>query len=82
MPHARPKTTEATGSGVFYNSSFCIHTVFPFRMESSSLHVGTLVRLTKVLRVSLTGLLGESMSARQWLQMGEARFATREDAED
>ena len=53
-----------------------------FRMESSSLHVGTLVRLTKVLRVSLTGLLGESMSARQWLQMGEARFATREDAED
>ena len=44
--------------------------------------LSTLVRLAKVLRVSVTELLGESMSARQWWQVGEARFATREDAED
>ncbi len=41
-----------------------------------------LVRLAKALRVSVTELLGESMSARQWWQVGEARFATREDAEN
>jgi transcriptional regulator with XRE-family HTH domain len=44
--------------------------------------LSTLVRLAKVLRVSVTELLGESMSARQWWQVGEVRFATREDAED
>ena len=44
--------------------------------------LSTLVRLAKVLRVSVTELLEESMSARQWWQVGEARFATREDAED
>ena len=40
------------------------------------------MRLAKVLRVSVTELLEESMSARQWWQVGEVRFATREDAED
>jgi transcriptional regulator with XRE-family HTH domain len=44
--------------------------------------LSTLVRLAKALRVSVTELLEESMSARQWWQVGEARFATREDAED
>jgi transcriptional regulator with XRE-family HTH domain len=44
--------------------------------------LSTLVRLAKVLRVSVTELLGETMSARQWWQVGEVRFATREDAED
>ena len=41
-----------------------------------------LVRLAKALRVSVTGLLGESGSASQWWQGGENRFATREEAED
>jgi XRE family transcriptional regulator, regulator of sulfur utilization len=41
-----------------------------------------LVRLAKALRVSVTELLGESVSASQWWQVGEVRFATREDAED
>ena len=40
-----------------------------------------LVRLAKALRVSVTELLGESVSASQWWQVGEARFATREEAE-
>ena len=44
--------------------------------------LGTLVRLAKALRVSVAELLGESVSASQWWQVGEARFATREDAED
>jgi transcriptional regulator with XRE-family HTH domain len=44
--------------------------------------LSTLVRLAKALRVSVTELLGESVSASQWWQVGEARFATREDAED
>ena len=44
--------------------------------------LSTLVRLAKALRVSVTELLGESVSARQWWQVGDARFATREDAED
>jgi transcriptional regulator with XRE-family HTH domain len=44
--------------------------------------LSTLVRLAKALRVSVTELLGESMSAKQWWQVGEARFATREEAED
>ena len=44
--------------------------------------LSTLVRLAKVLRVSVTDLLGESMSASLWWQVGEQRFATREEAED
>ena len=44
--------------------------------------LSTLVRLAKALRVSVTELLGESVSASQWWQVGEARFATREDADD
>lgn len=44
--------------------------------------LGTLVRLAKALRVSVAELLGESVSASQWWQVGEARFTTREDAED
>ena len=30
----------------------------------------------------MTELLGESVSASQWWQVGEARFVTREDAEN
>ena len=41
-----------------------------------------LVRLAKALRVSVTELLGESVSASQWWQVGEDRFATRVEAED
>jgi transcriptional regulator with XRE-family HTH domain len=41
-----------------------------------------LVRLAKALRVSVTELLGESVSASQWWQVGADRFATREEAED
>jgi transcriptional regulator with XRE-family HTH domain len=44
--------------------------------------LSTLVRLAKALRVSVTELLGESVSASQWWQVGEDRFAMREDAED
>jgi transcriptional regulator with XRE-family HTH domain len=44
--------------------------------------LSTLVRLAKALRVSVTELLGESVSASQWWQVGQDRFATREDAED
>ena len=44
--------------------------------------LSTLVRLAKALRVSVTVLLGESASARQWWQVGETRFATRKEAED
>jgi hypothetical protein len=40
------------------------------------------VRLAKALRVSVTELLGETMSMRQWRQAGQDRFTTREDAED
>jgi transcriptional regulator with XRE-family HTH domain len=43
--------------------------------------LSTLVRVAKALRVSVTELLGESTSARTWWQVGEARFATREEAE-
>ena len=42
----------------------------------------TLVRLAKALKVSVTELLGVSVSASLWWQVGENRFATREDAED
>jgi transcriptional regulator with XRE-family HTH domain len=41
-----------------------------------------LVRLAKALRVPVTELLGESVSASRWWQVGEVRFATREEAED
>ncbi|OAI46110.1 hypothetical protein AYO43_06905 [Nitrospira sp. SCGC AG-212-E16] len=44
--------------------------------------LGTLVRLAKALRVSVAELLGESVSASQWWQVGEIRFTTREDAEE
>ena len=44
--------------------------------------LSTLVRLAKALRVSVTDLLGESMSLSVWWQVGEQRFSTREDAED
>ena len=43
--------------------------------------LSTLVRLAKALRVSVTDLLGESMSASVWWQVGEQRFPTREEAE-
>ena len=43
--------------------------------------LSTLVRLAKALRVPVTELLGESVSASQWWQVGEDRFATREEAE-
>lgn len=41
-----------------------------------------LVRLAKTLRVSVTELLGESMSASVWWQVGEQHFPTREEAEE
>lgn len=44
--------------------------------------LSTLVRLAKTLRVSVPELLGESVSASQWWQVGEDRFATRQEAED
>lgn len=44
--------------------------------------LSTLVRLAKALRVSVMELLGESVSASQWWQVGEVRFTTREDAEE
>ncbi|HSQ51757.1 MAG TPA: helix-turn-helix transcriptional regulator [Nitrospiraceae bacterium] len=43
--------------------------------------LSTLVRLAKALKVSVAELLGESVSASRWWQVGEVRFATREDAE-
>ncbi|HSV89637.1 MAG TPA: helix-turn-helix domain-containing protein [Nitrospiraceae bacterium] len=44
--------------------------------------LSTLVRLAKALRVSVMELLGESVSASVWWQVGEVRFTTREDAEE
>jgi transcriptional regulator with XRE-family HTH domain len=44
--------------------------------------LSTLVRLAKVLRSSVTELLGESVSPSQWWQVGEDRFTTRQEAED
>jgi len=44
--------------------------------------LSTLVRLAKVLKVSLTELLGETMSTSVWWQVGEDRFTTRDEAED
>lgn len=44
--------------------------------------LSTLVRLAKALRVSVTELLGESVSPSQWWQVGEQRFPTRDEAED
>ena len=44
--------------------------------------LSTLVRLARALRVSVTDLLGESVSAKIWWQVGAQRFPTREEAED
>ena len=44
--------------------------------------LSTLVRLAKVLRVSVTELLGETMSHSVWWQVGENRFPTRAEAEE
>jgi len=44
--------------------------------------LSTLVRLAKVLRVSVTELLGETMSHSVWWQVGENRFSTRVEAEE
>lgn len=44
--------------------------------------LSTLVRLTKVLRVSVTELLGETMSHSVWWQVGDNRFSTRVEAEE
>jgi transcriptional regulator with XRE-family HTH domain len=44
--------------------------------------LSTLVRLAKVLKVSVTELLGEAMSATVWWQVGEQRFSTRAAAEE
>jgi len=44
--------------------------------------LSTLVRLAKALRVSVTELLGEAMSATVWWQVGEQRFSTRGEAEE
>ncbi|HXV68973.1 MAG TPA: helix-turn-helix transcriptional regulator [Nitrospira sp.] len=44
--------------------------------------LSTLVRLAKVLKVSVTELLGEAMSATVWWQVGEQRFSTRAEAEE
>lgn len=43
--------------------------------------LSTLVRLAKVLRVSVTELLGETMSHSVWWQVGDNRFSTRVEAE-
>jgi transcriptional regulator with XRE-family HTH domain len=44
--------------------------------------LSTLVRLAKVLRSSVTELLGESLSPSDWWQVGGSRFPTRAEAED
>ena len=44
--------------------------------------LSTLVRLAKVLRVSVTELLGETMSHSVWWQVGDNRFSTRVEAEE
>ena len=44
--------------------------------------LSTLVRLAKVLRSSVTELLGESLNPIDWWQVGESRFPTRSEAED
>ena len=44
--------------------------------------LSTLVRLAKALRVSVTELLGEAMSATIWWQVGEQRFSSRAEAEE
>ena len=44
--------------------------------------LSTLVRLAKALRVSVTELLGESVTPHMWWQVGELRFPTRQAAED
>lgn len=44
--------------------------------------LSTLVRLARALRVSVTELLGEAVSATVWWQVGEQRFSTRAEAEE
>jgi transcriptional regulator with XRE-family HTH domain len=44
--------------------------------------LSTLVRLARALRIPVTELLGESVSASQWWQVGEDRFSTRQEAEE
>lgn len=44
--------------------------------------LSTLVRLARVLRVSVTELLGETMSHSVWWQVGDNRFSTRVEAEE
>ncbi len=44
--------------------------------------LSTLVRLANTLRISVTDLLGETMSLMVWWQVGGQRFSTREEAED
>jgi transcriptional regulator with XRE-family HTH domain len=44
--------------------------------------LSTLVRLARVLRVSVAELLGETMSHNVWWQVGENRFPTRAEAEE
>ena len=58
--------------------------IFVTRMELGQYDpaLSTLVRLAKALRVSVTELLGESVSPSQWWQVGEQRFPTRDEAED
>ena len=58
--------------------------IFVTRMEQGTHDptLSTLVRLAKALRIPVTELLGESVSARQWWQVGEDRFTTRQEAED
>ena len=44
--------------------------------------LSTLGRLAKALRVSVTDLLGESVSPSEWWQVAGRRFSTREEAEE
>jgi len=79
---ARWKYDPASDS--FHIGRGCLSRTFLIRLElgQHDPSLSTLVRVAKALRVSVTELLGESASAKQWWQVGEARFATREDAED
>ncbi|HSF66215.1 MAG TPA: helix-turn-helix transcriptional regulator [Nitrospiraceae bacterium] len=58
--------------------------MFVTRMEQGAHDptLSTLVRLAKALKIPVTELLGESVSASQWWQVGEDRFMTRQEAED
>jgi transcriptional regulator with XRE-family HTH domain len=58
--------------------------MFVTRMEQGAHDptLSTLVRLARALRIPVTELLGESVSASQWWQVGEDRFSTRQEAEE